>query len=76
MIRHPKAGQESQLLRYFDYRHLPAGPLREVAGSFSGQAEYLDAVLPAGSEKTTALRKILEAKDAAVRAALDLPEEI
>jgi hypothetical protein len=30
-------------------------------------------VLPAGPEKSTGLRKLLEAKDAFVRAALDLP---
>lgn len=71
--RHPSAGQESPLLRYFDYRHLPAGPLRETAGAFAGLAERIDTTLPAGPEKTVALRKILEAKDAAVRAALDLP---
>lgn len=29
-----------------------------------------------GAEKSTALRKLLEAKDAAVRAALDIPRDV
>lgn len=68
------AGPESPLMRYFDYRHLPAGPLRMTSGAFCSLAERVDAGLPAGPEKTVALRKLLEAKDAAVRAALDLVE--
>lgn len=60
------------LVRYFDARHL-TGPLREVSEYFTGVAEMLDDSLPEGAEKTVALRKLLESKDAAVRAALDLP---
>lgn len=33
----------------------------------------MDALLPDGPEKATGLRKLLEAKDALVRASLDLP---
>lgn len=40
---------------------------------FGRLARQLDESLPAGSELSTALRKLLEAKDAAVRAVLDLP---
>lgn len=63
------------LLRYFSITHLPVGPLREVSGSFVDQAVYLDGRLPDGPEKTVALRKLLESKDAAVRAALDLVQD-
>lgn len=59
----------SPILRYFAYAHLPA-ELQEVSLSFYVLANEIEARLPAGAEKSTALRKLLEAKDAAVRAAL------
>lgn len=58
------------ILRYFEFSHLSA-PLRQVSQKFHALAIELDGLLPDGPEKTTALRKILEGKDAAVRAALD-----
>lgn len=60
----------SPILRYFEYGHLKT-PLREVSEKFGRLANELEDELPAGAEKSTALRKLLEAKDAAVRAALD-----
>lgn len=59
------------ILRYFQITHLPTGPLRRTAGMFTDLACLLDDQLPAGSEKSVALRKLLEARDAALRAALD-----
>lgn len=59
------------LLRYFEITHLPAGPLRQTAGMYTDLAFDADRLLPDGPEKTVALRKLLESKDAAVRAALD-----
>jgi ferritin-like protein len=62
-----------RLLRYFEYGHLPP-PLRAVSESFSMLAVQLMLMLPDNhAEVTVCLRKILEAKDCAVRAALDLP---
>ena len=61
------------LLRYFTFDHLPAGPLRETSKMFARLANDLTAVLSRSAERTVALRKLLEAKDAAVRAALDEP---
>ena len=61
------------ILRYFAYAHLPEN-LRSVSEPFGVLAERVDATLPDGAEKSVALRKLLEAKDAAVRAAL--PAEI
>lgn len=61
----------SPILRYFAFDHLPH-PLGEISSWFFQLATSLDLELPAGAEKSTALRKLLEAKDAAVRAALDL----
>lgn len=63
------------ILRYFSYAHLPTLVLRGVAEPFFLLAHVLDDSLPNGPEKSVALRKLLESKDAAVRAALDLAEE-
>lgn len=59
------------ILRYFTYDHLPV-ELARVSHPFCQLACSLDDHLPDGPEKSTALRKLLEAKDAAVRAALDI----
>lgn len=58
------------ILKYFEYKHLPPN-LQEVSVYFHQLAHDLDALLPNGPEKSVALRKLLESKDAAVRAALD-----
>lgn len=63
----------SPILRYFEYAHLPPH-LREVSEKFGRLAQDLEASLPSGPEKSTGLRKLLEAKDACVRAALDSKE--
>lgn len=57
------------ILRYFRFGHLPAH-LRDVSALFAHLAEDLDDQLPDGPEKSVALRKLLESKDAAVRAML------
>jgi hypothetical protein len=62
------------ILRYFAAEHLPPH-LRAISEPFGELARRIDAELPAGPETTTALRKLLESKDAAVRAALDLNGE-
>lgn len=63
------------ILRYFDFTHLPE-PLRQVSAEFASLAMYVADYLPPGPEQRVALRKLLEAKDAAVRAALDLPRPV
>ena len=65
----------STIMRYFEFGHLPEGPLRAASLLFAHLAREVDSMLPDGAEKSTALRKLLEAKDAAVRAALDVPKE-
>lgn len=54
-------------VRYFEFGHLPAGELQETSAKFQELARWMDEALPDGSEKSTALRKLLEAKDCAVR---------
>ena len=54
---------------YFDYQHLPA-PLQEVSKRFHDLALWLTFGYARTPERTVALRKLLESKDAAVRNAL------
>lgn len=61
---------EDRMLKWFEYRHLP-GHLQEHSKPFYNLAHELCATLQPGLERTVALRKLLEAKDAAVRAALN-----
>ncbi len=63
------------ILRYFETRHL-RHPLNAVSLKFFDLAQWIADELPEGAEKSTALRKLLEAKDAAVRSALDLPNDV
>ena len=58
------------LMRFFDAEHLPEH-LAEVSQIFIDAAEDLIACVPRSPERTIALRKLLEGKDAGVRAALD-----
>lgn len=57
------------LLQFFAYEHLPAH-LQEHSKPFADLAHKLCETLPSNPERTTALRKLLEAKDCAVRARL------
>lgn len=57
------------LLQFFAYAHLPEH-LQVVSRSFGELAEWMVATLPRNPERTVALRKLLEAKDCAVRAVL------
>lgn len=70
------APSPTSILRYFEYAHLRTATLREVSRPFADLAHELDRLLPGGPEKSTALRKLLESKDAAVRAALDIPDPL
>lgn len=56
-------------LQFFRFDHLPPH-LRTVSEPFSLLALRLVATLPRNPERSVALRKLLEAKDAAVRAHL------
>jgi hypothetical protein len=62
----------ADVLRYFKYDHLPEGALRDTSRLFFELAVELAEELPSVAETTVCLRKLLEAKDCAVRAALDL----
>lgn len=55
------------LLQFFAFEHLPPH-LKEVSCNFANLAKIIVETLPDNPERTTALRKLLEAKDCAVRA--------
>lgn len=64
------AEQGERLLNYFTFAHLP-DRLQAVSAIFCRAAvELCEAQVAGGPERTVALRKLLEAKDAAVRNAL------
>jgi len=58
-----------QILRYFHYAHLP-DKLQATSKRFFDLVCYTVENVPRNAERTVALRKLLEAKDAAVRANL------
>ena len=60
---------QDRMLQFFVYTHLPSN-LQEVSQPFCELAEQLVNNLPSNPERTVALRKLLEAKDCAVRALL------
>ena len=60
---------EERMLKWFEFSHLPPD-LQQVSGQFHALATGLCEVTEPGPERTVALRKLLEAKDAAVRARL------
>lgn len=65
----------ADIMRWFDTSHL-TGNVAAFSHQFTVFAETLDAMLPEGPEKSTALRKLLEAKDAGVRAFIDSTERV
>ena len=61
--------QGEPILQFFSFAHLPPA-MQLVSRPFCHLAYQLVATLPRNAERTVALRKLLEAKDAAVRAAI------
>lgn len=61
------------IMQYFAFGHLPPGPLRSTSARFSELAIDLVSHLPDGPELSAGMRKLLEAKDCCVRAALEVP---
>lgn len=60
-------------MQFFRFEHLPEH-LAAVSRPFAAIATELVNTLPRNPERTVALRKLLEAKDAAVRARLFVEE--
>lgn len=62
-----KAAYGEHILQFFAWEHLPPH-LQDVSRPFGLVAARIVATLPRNPERTVSLRKLLEAKDAAVRA--------
>jgi hypothetical protein len=60
------------IIQFFAYEHLPDN-LQVFSKPFAVLALWIISSLPRNPERTVALRKLLEAKDAGVRAALFKP---
>ena len=56
-----------RIMQFFSYAHLKP-EFQEASKPFGELAQLIVDTLPANPERTVALRKLLEAKDAAVRA--------
>ena len=56
------------IIKFFAWEHLPP-KLQDVSKPF-GELAHIIEQLPEGAERSVALRKLLESKDAAVRSAL------
>lgn len=59
----------NRMMQFFAYSHLPPH-LQEISKPFGDLAQWIVDNLPGNAEQTTSLRKLLEAKDCAVRAKL------
>lgn len=64
-----QAADVEPILKFFAFEHLPEH-LQSISKNFSMLAHGIIHTLPRNAERSVALRKLLEAKDAAVRAAL------
>lgn len=60
----------SEIFKFFKYKHLKHEDLQNVSKAFASMALFIARTIEPSAERTVALRKLLESKDAAVRAAL------
>lgn len=67
--QHEQRAPQHYLMQFFAYGHLPQH-LQQMSAPFAALAKAMNDLLPENAEKTTALRKLLESKDCAVRAVL------
>ena len=68
-LQQPSKMPENYMDQFFSYGHLPP-EMGEVSKPFCELGKHVIKTLPDNPERATALRKILEAKDCAVRAFL------
>jgi hypothetical protein len=60
---------DEPILQFFAFEHLPVH-LQAISQPFEALAQKLIVALPRNPERTVMLRKLLEAKDCAVRASI------
>ena len=59
--------QHEHIMQFFEFGHLP-DELKNISRPFAELAQQIMQTIPRNPERTVALRKLLEGKDAAVRA--------
>lgn len=64
--------KQDDVARFFMYSHLPPN-LQEVSKQFHALAKWIVETLPRCPQRTIALNKLLECKDAAVRTNVPVP---
>ena len=64
-----------RMLQFFEYSHLPE-KLGEVSRDFHNLAHKIVEKYPQNPERTVALRKLLEAKDASVRTLVYIEDDV
>jgi hypothetical protein len=69
-----EARKTEPMMRHFRFAHLRSERMRELSAKFASLALALFFDVPGSAERTVALRKLLEAKDAAVRCVVDAEE--
>jgi len=62
--------KKDRMLKFFTYAHLPER-LAEASKPFCMLAEHVVTIFPQNAERTVCLRKLLEAKDCAVRSLVE-----
>lgn len=62
-------GEDEPMLQFFAYEHLRED-LQAKSKPFGQLAQWMVETLPCNPERTAALRKLMEAKDCAVRASI------
>lgn len=65
----PRDSNAEPMLQFFAYGHLPER-LQDISKPFGDLAQHMVMTLPRNPERSAGLRKLLEAKDCAVRAQL------
>lgn len=58
------------IMKFFAYSHLPER-LQAVSKPIAELSDLIDSLVPDSAEKTAGMRKLLEAKDCFVRAAIE-----
>lgn len=59
----------SDIMQFFEYKHLPE-KLQAISAPFGKLAHEMNVKVPNNSEKGRMMRRLLDAKDCAVRAAI------
>lgn len=65
-----KTHLSERLFRWFRFSHLREGEVQDTSRRFHDLADVICSTVTPGPERTVCLRKLLEAKDAAVRAVI------